>query len=634
MSERESAHGGHAHDKTPKGKYLAALCLASLGVVFGDIGTSPLYAIRECFHGNHGVEMNTANVLGVLSLVFWSLMIIISFKYLVYVMRADNRGEGGVLALMSLASEKEGRTRLTGIIILLGLFGSALLYGDGMITPAISVLGAVEGLQIATPALSHYVVPITVVILIGLFSIQHRGTQGIGVVFGPISLLWFLVLAALGITQVVQHPYVLSAINPVHGLTFLFGNDHHGFLVMGSVFLVVTGGEALYADMGHFGARPIRLTWFTIVLPSLLINYFGQGALLIAHPEAIENPFYRMAPPWALIPLLIMATLATIIASQAVISGAFSLTRQATMLGFIPRMEIRHTSEREIGQIYVPTINWILMVATIGLVLGFGSSTNLASAYGIAVTTTMVITTILAYFVARHLWGWGRLVTMLLTAVLLVVDISFFSANVVKIHDGGWFPLAVAAMVFIVMTTWKKGRAMLWNQIRGTIVPLEEFYRRMRDDHSRRVPGTAVFMTSNSEGTPPALVHNFLHNHVVHKQVVLLTVVTEEIPYVDNAGRVEVEELGNGFVRLIAHYGFMEDPDVQALLSRRDTPTPPIASATFFLGNEIVLAEGRHGMGRWRAWLFSILSQNAVRPTSFFNIPKERVMEISSQISL
>ncbi|MCB1186443.1 potassium transporter Kup [bacterium] len=635
MSERESAHGGHAHDKTPAGKYLAALCLASLGVVFGDIGTSPLYAIRECFHGSHSVPINQANIYGVLSLVFWSMNIVITLKYLAYVMRADNRGEGGELALAALAAQQEDhRPKLKRLIMMFGLFGAALLYGDGMITPAISVLGAVEGLQVAAPSLTHYIVPITVVILILLFSFQRRGTAGVGAVFGPISLVWFSVLALLGIVQIAQHPAILAAVSPTYALAFLLGSKHIGFIVMGSVFLVVTGGEALYADMGHFGAKPIRLTWFILVLPALLLNYFGQGALLLANPEAVENPFYNMAPAWALLPLLLLATCATVIASQAVISGAFSITRQATMLGYWPRMPILHTSEKEIGQIYVPTINWILMVATIGLVLGFGSSANLAAAYGIAVATTMVITTILAYFVARHRWGWSRWASGGLTLLLLSVDLTFFSGNVVKITQGGWFPLTIAAIVFLLMTTWKKGRLLLWEQIKETIVPLEEFYRRMKDDHSRRVPGTAVFMTSNSEGTPPALVHNFLHNHVVHKQVVLLTIVTEEQPYVENSQRVKVEELGHGFVRMVAHYGFMEDPDVQDLLSRRDTPTPPISSATFFLGNEIVLAEGGHGMGRWRAWLFSILSQNAVRPTAFFNIPKDRVMEISSQISL
>lgn len=635
MRDHQPATEDTEHPKSPKGRYLAGLCLASLGIVFGDIGTSPLYAIRECFHGAHAVEVSTANILGVLSLVFWSLNIVISLKYLAYVMRADNRGEGGELALMALAAEHEDkRPRLKGIIIMFGLMGAALLYGDGMITPAISVLSAVEGLQVAAPALSHYIVPITVAILIGLFSFQKRGTAGVGAVFGPVSLLWFTVLATLGIWQVAHHPAVLAAVNPAYGLSFLFANHHHGFIVMGAVFLVVTGGEAAYADMGHFGPTPIRLTWFALVLPSLLLNYFGQGALLLSNPQAMSNPFYAMAPVWALIPLILLATCATVIASQAVISGAFSITRQATMLGYWPRMEIQHTSSKQIGQIYVPTINWILMFATIGLVLGFGSSANLAAAYGIAVSTTMVITTVLAYFVARHRWGWSRLASGSLTLALLTVDLTFLSANVVKIAQGGWFPLTVAVIVLMLMTTWKKGRLLLGQQIQAGIVPLERFYKLMKDGPTRRVTGSAIFMTSNSNGTPPALMVNLQHNHVVHKQVVLLTVVIKEVPFVDNSQRLQIEELEHGFVRIIASYGFMEQPDVQAILSRRDTPTPPLEAVTFFLGNEIVLAEGGHGMSSWRVWLFAVLARNAVRPTAYFNIPQQRVLEISSQISL
>ena len=634
-AQPENGKYSHAPREAPRGKYLAALCLSSLGIVFGDIGTSPLYAIRECFHGKHSVAVTDANVLGVLSLVFWSLNIVITLKYLAYVMRADNRGEGGELALATLAAENEDRRpRLKGIIVMFGLFGAALLYGDGMITPAISVLGAVEGLQVAAPSLGAYIVPATVAILIGLFMFQKRGTAGVGAVFGPISLLWFSVLALLGLGQIVHNPIVLTAVNPAYGLNFLLGNHHHGFIVMGAVFLVVTGGEALYADMGHFGAKPIRLTWLCLVLPSLLLNYFGQGALLLLNPEAASSPFYRMAPAWALIPLLVLATCATVIASQAVISGAFSITRQATMLGYWPRMQILHTSEKEIGQIYVPTLNWILMIATIGLVLGFGSSANLAAAYGIAVATTMVITTVLAYFVSRHRWGWSRWQSGGLTLLLLTMDLTFFSANVVKIGQGGWFPITIAVCVFLLMTTWKKGREALGRQIQAGIVPLEKFFKMMKDGNARRVPGTSVFMTSNSTGTPPALLTNLQHNHVVHKQVILLTVMTEEIPYVENSQRLEIKEMEHGFVRVIAHYGFLEEPDVRALLARRDTPTPPLEAVTFFLGNETILAEGGRGLPMWRSSLFSVLSRNAARPTDFFNIPQERVLEIGSQISL
>ncbi len=624
---------GHRKE-APKGKYLAKLCLASLGVVYGDIGTSPLYAIRECFHGKHGVAVTPDNVLGVLSLVFWALTIVISFKYLSYVTRADNRGEGGILALMVLASRGKARNKLSGLLItMLGLFGASLLYGDGMITPAISVLGAMDGLVVAAPSMGRLVVPGTIGILVGLFLVQKKGTGRIGVVFGPFNMVWFSVLAILGIRQLVDNPAVLRAVIPTYGLSFLINNQLHGFVILGAVFLVVTGGEALYADMGHLGAKPIRLTWFCLVLPALLLNYFGQGALLLTHPESISNPFYQMAPSWSLIPLLVLATGATIIASQAVISGAFSLTRQASMLGYLPRMRILHTSHQEIGQIYVPAINWILMFSTIGLVLGFGSSSKLAAAYGVAVTTDMVITTILACVVARGLWGWGNLKSLGLTALLLVVDVSFFAANIIKVPQGGWFPLVIAASVFLIMTTWRKGRMLLGRQIKDNIVPLDDFFELMDVEPMERVPGAAVFMTSNALGAPPALMNNFLHNHVVHDQVILLTIQTEEIPYVENDQRVTVEPMREGFVRIVARYGFMEQPDVVALMSREDTPSPPIEYTTFFLGNETVLAESRSKMHHWRTGIFSFLARNAVRPTAFFNIPSRRIMEIGSQIS-
>jgi KUP system potassium uptake protein len=635
MSNDENGSGTAATTGQPRGRYLAALCVGSLGVVFGDIGTSPLYALRECFHGAHGIPVTSENVLGVLSLVFWSLTIVISFKYLAYVMRADNRGEGGVLALMALAArEVPNRRRARFAVLTLGLFGAALLYGDGMITPAISVLGAMEGLTVAAPSLGHFVVPVTICILVGLFVFQRRGTAGVGAVFGPVTLVWFLVLSVLGLVQIVANPAVLAGVNPIHGVWFLLHNRLHGFLVLGAVFLVVTGGEALYADLGHFGTRPIRLTWFAVVLPSLLLNYFGQGALLLARPAAASNPFYQMAPSWALVPLLILATCATVIASQAVISGAFSLTRQATMLGFWPRLDIQHTSSREIGQIYVPAVNWILMLATIGLVLGFGSSTNLAAAYGIAVSTTMVITSLLAYLVARHRWGWNPLACIGLTAALLVVDTAFFAANVVKIEDGGWFPLAVAAAVFLLMTTWKKGRALLAQRIQRALVPFERLFELMKTEAVVRVPGAAIYMTSSQEGVPPALMTNIQHNHAVHEQVVLLTIVTEEVPRVEDDRRVAAEQLGEGFVRVVARYGFMESPDVVALLAREDTPTPAIEHTTFVLGNETVLVKEHDGMSGWRTRLFSFLARNAVRPTTFFNIPTRRIMEIGSQISL
>ncbi|HEY3497865.1 MAG TPA: KUP/HAK/KT family potassium transporter, partial [Polyangiaceae bacterium] len=486
----------------PKGRYFFALCLGALGVVYGDIGTSPLYAIRECFHPAHGLAVTAPNVLGLLSLIFWSLMIVITAKYLAYVLRADNRGEGGVLALMALAlGASKGRLPAWGVIGL-GLFGAALLYGDGMITPAISILGALEGLVVATSTFEAWVVPLTIVILVLLFLVQRLGTARVGAVFGPVMLVWFAVLALLGLGHIVMNPGVLVALSPHFALGFVLGHGKIAFVVLGSAFLVVTGGEALYADMGHFGARPIRWAWLLVAAPALVLNYFGQGALLIAEPSAIENPFFLSAPRWALYPLVVLSVVAAVIASQAVISGAFSLTRQATMLGFWPRVEIQHTSAREIGQIYVPTINWMLMIATIALVLGFRTSSNLAAAYGIAVTTTMVITTLLAYVVARHQWGWGAFPAVGLTAIFAIVDLGFFGANALKIAHGGWFPLLVGAGIFVLMTTWKRGRELLARRIRAQIVPLEDFWELLRVERPARVPGTGVFMTSNAEGAP------------------------------------------------------------------------------------------------------------------------------------
>ncbi len=514
--------------------------LAALGVVYGDIGTSPLYAVRECFKEAHGLGVSPDNVLGVLSLIFWALIIVISVKYLAYVTRADNDGEGGILALTALA-HPVARGRVKAIVLLVGLFGAALLYGDGIITPAISVLSAVEGLEVAAPTLQTYIVPVTIVILAVLFWFQRRGTAGVGAVFGPITLVWFGVISALGVWHIAMAPEVLWALNPWHAVTFLLINRWTGFTVLGAVFLVVTGGEALYADMGHFGRRPIVLTWFIVVLPALLLNYFGQGALLLHSPEAVSNPFYRMAPAWALYPLLVLATMAAIIASQAVISGAFSLSRQAAMLGYLPRMRIAHTSASEIGQVYVPGVNAALFVCTIALVMGFKSSSDLAAAYGIAVTITMVITTVLAFWVARHRWGWGLPAALGLTTLFLVVDLAFLGANIIKIRNGGWVPLVVATAVFIVMTTWKRGRQQLGARMRSRSVPLNDFFALMEREHPTRVPGTAIFMTSNPEGTPPALMQNFLHNHVVHEQVVLLTIVTEESARVRGRDRVAVK---------------------------------------------------------------------------------------------
>jgi KUP system potassium uptake protein len=613
--------------------HLSGLALGALGVVYGDIGTSPLYALRECFLGSHSVEPTRLNVLGVMSLIFWSLIIVISIKYLVFVMRADNRGEGGILALMALI-RTDGRRGW--ILVALGLFGAALLYGDGMITPAISVLSAVEGLEVATTFFNPYIIPITIAILVGLFVIQSRGTEGIGKLFGPVMMVWFATLAILGVRWIIREPAVLAAVNPAYAIRFFAHNGVQGFLVLGSVFLVVTGGEALYADMGHFGRRPIRIAWFTLVLPSLMLNYFGQCALLLNAPKDVQHPFYSMAPSWALYPLVILATVATVIASQAVISGAFSLTRQAVQLGYSPRFEIVQTSDEAIGQIYIPAVNWVLMIATIGLVLGFRESTNLAAAYGIAVTTTMVITTVLAFVVEREVWGWGTLAAGTLTASFLVLDLSYFGANVVKIPHGGWFPLVVAGLIYLLMATWKLGRKILADRLREEALPLEDFVRNIKPDSPPRVPGTAVFLTTNPAGTPTTLLHNLKHNKVLHETVVLMTVITEEVPWVSPEDRVEVESLDKGVYRLTARYGFTQDPRAQDVLdcAREDGLFLDMMKTTFFLGRETLIPSSRPGMFRWQKRLFALMSRNAQRFTDFFRIPPNRVVELGMQVSL
>jgi KUP system potassium uptake protein len=613
------------------------MSLGALGIVYGDIGTSPLYALRECFHGAHGVPPTHANVLGVLSLVFWALIVVVTLKYHVYVLRMDNRGEGGILALMGLVHKESGKqTGFRRLIVPLGLFGAALLYGDGIITPAISVLSAVEGLEVATPAFTKFVVPITIVILVGLFLFQRFGTGRIGSVFGPIMLVWFGTLAVLGISGVVRDPSVLAAVNPAHAFHFFARNGFHGFLVLGSVFLVATGGEALYADMGHFGERPIQVDWFGFVGPSLLLNYFGQGALLIHNPEATSNPFYRLAPGWALYPLLILATAATVIASQAIISGAFSLTRQAIQLGYLPRMRIDHTSAREIGQIYVPGVNWALMVCCIALVIGFGSSSKLASAYGVAVTTTMVITTVLAYFAARHVLGWNVAAAVAVTAAFLIADLAFFGANMVKVVHGGWFPLAVAIGVFTLMTTWRRGRQILFDRINEVAMSDQDFLKSIARKSPPRVSGTAVFMDRTVDGIPLPLLHNLKHNKVLHEKVVLLTIVTEEVPYVSDEEQTEVRVLGAGLYRIVARYGFMEIPEVPALLASVEIPGVSFdpASTSFFLGRETLLATSRPGLAIWRERLFSWMVRNAQGAALFFRLPSNRVVELGAQIEL
>jgi KUP system potassium uptake protein len=632
------ATAGFDSSSSLKKNGLRATTLAALGVVYGDIGTSPLYAVRECFHGPHAIALTPDNILGVLSLVIWSLIVVISIKYLVFVLRADNRGEGGILALMSLLSPRAQasiKNRL-GIVTAIGLFGAALLYGDGVITPAISVLSAVEGLKIATPYLEPYVLVITTAILIGLFYVQSQGTERIGKTFGPIILVWFLTLAALGVKGIISQPAVLSALWPGYGFTFLFKNGMHGFIVLGSVFLVVTGGETLYADLGHFGKKPIQIGWFFVALPALALQYFGQGALLLTNPAAAENPFYYLAPKWALYPLVGLATMATIIASQAVITGAFSLSQQAAHLGFLPRISIKHTSANEMGQIYVPFINWALMCGTIYLVFEFRSSSSLAAAYGIAVTTTMIITSLLLYVVMRRRWDWPAYAAIPLTATFLVIDCSFFGANSIKILDGGWFPLLLASIVFLLMTTWKRGRRLLSERLMNRSAPLEEFIANVVPTVHTRVPGTAVFMVATPKGTPAALTHNTHHNQVIHTQVIILTIATEEVPHVPQNERLEVASVGDGFYRVLAHYGFMETPNVPKLMRqcREKGLEIDLEMTTFFLGRESLIATDRPGMAIGREKLFAFMAQNSQRATDYFKIPSDKAIEIGTVIEL
>ena len=629
----------------PRGRYLATLALAALGVVYGDIGTSPLYAIRYSFSGTHGIPVTPGNVLGVLSLVFWSLVIVVTIKYHIVIIRADNKGEGGVLALMALVNGSRLARGLSPrrLMIVLGIFGSALLYADGALTPAISVLSAVEGLEIATPALAPWVIPVTLVILIGLFLVQSRGTARIGAMFGPVMLVWFAVIGVLGLGEIVRQPGVLAAVSPVYGVRFFAESVGRGFLVLGAVFLVVTGGEALYADLGHFGHRAIQMAWFSVALPCLLLNYFGQGALLLRDPTAAENPFYHLAPGWALYPLIALATAAAIIASQAVISGAFSLTRQAVQLGYSPRLRIEHTSSREIGQIYVPAVNWGLMVLTCVLVLGFHvvntaqpTSDNIAGAYGVALSTLMLLTTLMFYVMSREVWRWSFARAAVVSGLFLWVDILFFGANMLKIRYGGWVPLVIAAAIFLLMTTWKRGREILAKRMLEKTVPLKMLLADLAAEPPIRVPGTAVFMYGTADHTPPALVHNLAHNKVLHEKVVFLTVVTEDVPHVEPRERVTVKHVGKGFHTVVARYGFMDDPDIEDVLGACRTKTLDIRmeGATFFLGRETLVASERPGMAQWREQLFAFMSRNALRATAFFKIPANQVFEVGAQVEL
>lgn len=614
------------------------LAFSALGVVFGDIGTSPLYALRECFAEAHGIPLEPENIIGILSLIFWTIIVLICFKYMAVVMKADNKGEGGILSLMALAASGEQKSsRLRRLLVVtLGLFGAALLYGDGVITPAISVLSAVEGLYYLTPAFEPFVIPLAIFILNAFFLMQRFGTGKIGVVFGPIILVWFTVLGVLGVHGILQNPSVLASLNPIHAYEFFYNHGFHGFVVLGSVVLVVTGGEALYADMGHFGRRPIRLAWFFVALPALVLNYFGQGALLLSNPEAISNPFYMLAPKWALAPMVILATMATIIASQALVSGIFSITRQAVQLGFCPRLATIHTSSREIGQIYVPFVNWALFVGVIWLVLTFKTSSNLAAAYGIAVTGTMVITTLLAYEVALHRWQWGLGKAVAIFGGFLIVDLAFFGSNVMKIAHGGWVPVVMALVIYLLMVTWHKGRIILYDRLKERSVSVEEFCQRILRQPPLRVSGTAIYMSGDPSGIPAPLLHNLKHNKVLHERVAILTIQTIEEPFVPKKDRVSIQEIIPNLYRIVVYYGFMETPKMKHILEacrQRDIHFN-VSDTTFVLGRETILPSTNPGMSLWREKLFAVMSKNAQRPTAFFKIPPNQVIEVGIQVEI
>ncbi len=617
------------HQKMP------TLVLGAIGVVFGDIGTSPLYALQTTFTGTPPLPIVEANILGVLSMMFWTIMLLVSLKYVSIIMNADNRGEGGSLALLSLVSELTAqKPRVKWLVTALGVLAAALFFGDGMITPAISVLSAVEGLELVSPKFKIYILPVAVLILTGLFFIQKRGTATVGMAFGPIMIIWFLCLGGFGLLSIIKSPQVLWALNPVYAYQFLITDPWLSFLSLGSIVLAITGGEALYADMGHFGKHPIRLAWFYFVLPALVLNYFGQGALLLHNPKALANSFYLLAPAWALIPMVLLATAATVIASQAVISGAFSIANQSVQMGFLPRMEIRQTSDKAQGQIYVPLTNWILYIAVLFLVLTFQGSSNLAAAYGIAVTGTMTITTVLIAFVMILFWRWSLLLVIPLISVLFVIDLTFFAANAMKIPQGGWFPIGIAIISFTVLTTWKRGRRLLFEEIARKTVPVQLILDDA--DNINRVPGTAVFLTSIGEGAPSALLHNIKHNQVLHERNILLTVIVEDKPYVTRGNRILVDNMGKNFYRVRVFYGFMEMPDLPAALALCASWGVPfdMMSTSFFISRAMIVSSPTPGMSKWRERLFLIMSKNAMNAADFFKIPTNRVIEMGTRIEI
>jgi KUP system potassium uptake protein len=597
-----------------------------------------LYAIRESFHGDHAFQANQVNILGALSLIFWSLTLIISLKYVVLILRADNKGEGGILALETLARKTGGIStqRISYLILLLGIFGSTLLYGDGIITPAISVLSALEGLKEATPMFEPYVALITIFILFGIFSVQKFGTDRIGAIFGPITTIWFVTLGILGINKIVDNPSVLAAMNPMYALQFFAENGLRGYVILGTIFLTVTGGEALYADMGHFGKFPIRIGWFTLVMPCLLLNYFGQGALILQDPTAVENPFYKLVPSWALYPTVALATMATVIASQALISGVFSLTKQAIQLGYFPRMKVVHTSDKQIGQIYVPFVNWALCIGSIWLVIEFQRSSAIAAAYGIAVSLTMLVTTVLAFIVARSVWKWSLPFALMVIGPLILIDIAFFGSNSLKILNGGWIPLVIACGIYLLMITWIHGRQLLAAGLAEHSIPFTQLVDEFVNPHYGRVEGTAIYMSGRPDTVPLALSHNLKHNKVVHRRVILITFITKDVPHVSRAKRLEVEELTHGLLRIRVSVGFMDDADFAGVLELANEMGLNIEpdATTFFLGREIVLATRKAGMALWREKLFAFMGRNALSPVTYYNLPAKQVMEVGVQIEI
>jgi KUP system potassium uptake protein len=627
----------HTETHEQKGN-LAALTLAAMGVVFGDIGTSPLYALKECFSPEHGIPFSQESVFGVLSMVFWAFLVVVSLKYVLFVMRANNNGEGGILALMALALRTVPQnSKRSLIIIMLGVFGACMFYGDVVITPAISVLSAVEGLGIVSPSLSKYVIPITLVILIFLFLIQRTGTHIVGSLFGPIMLIWFLVLGLMGIYHIIDNPHVLIAVRPMYAVMFLYEHSVQAFIVLGAVFLVLTGAEALYADMGHFGPKPIRLAWFFVAMPALLLNYFGQGAMLLSNPSAIENPFFLMVSDTFTLPLVILATLATVIASQAVISGAYSMTSQAILLGFVPKMKISYTSDKEIGQIYMPTINWFLLAVVVAVVLAFKNSGNLAAAYGIAVTTTMIITTILAAIVMSFVWKWNPIVIFLVIASFLVVDLAFLTANLLKIAEGGWFPLLLGALCFLLLMTWFQGRRLLREKAIQSGIPLESFVHSLQAHPPHRVEGTAVFLTAHVDYVPVAMLHNLKHNRILHERVIFLKISVWDVPYVEDNERLTFKDMGSGMYLVRAIYGFKETPDVIKILElvgKECGVECDLMDTSFFLARDTVIPSAIPGMALWREKLFAWMFQNSAKPADFFQIPTNRVVELGAKIEI